>query len=85
MIDALALSRRTRTYQSVLRAARAKGVTEEGIRDCVFAFRDENPDVEELCAALREYVPSPSERAAVLCKDRPRRAEVLTEDGWRPV
>jgi len=63
------LSRRTRTYQSVLRAARAKGVTEEGIRDCVFAFRDENPDVDELCAALREYVPSPSEVDAKRASD----------------
>ena len=69
------LSRRTRTYQSVLRAARRKGVTEEGIRDCVFAFRDENPDVEELCAALREYVPSPSEDDAKKKKDERLRSK----------
>ena len=66
------ISLRTRTYRSILRGARAKGISEEAIRDCVFAFMGENPDADELRAALRDYVPTEDERDAVARKARNR-------------
>jgi hypothetical protein len=38
----------------------------------VRAFAGENPDVDELCAALRDYVPSEADRAEVLRRERQR-------------
>ncbi len=64
--------RRTRTYWSILSAARAAGVSEAALADCVRAFAGENPDVDELCAALRDYVPIEADRAEALRRERQR-------------
>jgi hypothetical protein len=38
----------------------------------VRAFLGENPDVAELCAALRDYVPTEADRAERLRRERQR-------------
>lgn len=61
---------RRRAYRQELLKAVASGVSKEGIRDCLRAFENENPSLEDLRAALRDYRPSPSEAAKRREKER---------------